>query len=665
MHHAHVISSLRRFLLGFTLIALAAGVLLLSDLGSRIGATPIATGPKKRVALMQHASQLVLDDGREGILAGLREGGYTTGHNLDLKFYNAEGDIAVAQTIAREMTGAGNDLLLTVSTVSLQVVANANKAGKTPHVFALVSDPAGAGVGITGDKPLEHPAHLAGFGTMQPIALAFRAAREMNPALAAVGVVWSASESNSEAQVRLARVVCAELGITLLESTIDNSASVGEAANALIARGVDAIWMGGDVTVMTAVDALMAAARKGRIPVFTVIPPNVTKGALFDLGADYPEVGRLAGKLAAEILNGRSPSTVPITNVIPEMLTLNDKAAVGLRQPWTFSADMRKRAKLIIDADGVEHAVTALGPPNPTGRKWKIAVVTYVEAGPSEETIAGMKDGWKKSPLVEGRDYEISYRSAQGDFAALGGIFDAIQTEGADIVVPLATPTLQAAVKKVKTVPVVFTLVANPVIAGAGKSFTDHLPNITGVAVLSPVEDLLDIIQRHFPEYRRIGTLFCPAEANSVTVKELLETEAAKRGIKVETVAVNSPSELTDASISLASRPIDAIVQITDNITSAGFNAIAKAARRAQKPLISLNSTTIKLGAPLALGRDYHNAGEVTVGMIERVIRGENPGAMPFVLPPKLFFSASPENARAVGMVLPPALLKEVDKLVQ
>jgi ABC-type uncharacterized transport system substrate-binding protein len=64
------------------------------------------------------------------------------------------------------------------------------------------------------------------------------------------------------------------------------------------------------------------------------------------------------------------------------------------------------------------------------------------------------------------------------------------------------------------------------------------------------------------------------------------------------------------------------------------------------------------------MGRDYHNAGETTVEMIERIIGGEDPAKMPFVLPPKLFYSASPANARAVGMTLPPALLKEVDKVI-
>lgn len=661
-----MVHSLRRLLLGIFLIMAAAAVLLLSDLGSRVKTAAISkSGRSMRVALLQHASQAILDQGRAGMITGLKEKGWEQDRNLELKLYNAEGDNAVSQTIAKEMAGGGYDLLMTISTVSLQAVANANKAGGTPHVFALVSDPSVTGVGVSKTNPLDHPAHLAGFGTMQPIPQAFKIALEMNPALKKIGVVWNAAEANSEAQVKLARKVCADLGIELMESTVDNSSGVAEAAGALVARGAEALWMGGDVTVMTAADSLISTAKKGRIPVFTVIPPNVKKGSLFDLGADYPEVGRLAGNLAGEILNGRKPADVPITNVMPEMLAVNLQATKDLQTPWQVSEELRKRANLLIDDAGAEQTKPTAGAPNPSGKKWKIAIVNYIESGPSEDTLAGMKVAWKRSKLVEGKDYTISYRSAQGDIASLNGIFDAVLTENADIVVPLSTPTLQSALQKIRDRPIVFSVIANPVVAGAGKSYTDHKPNVTGVSVLAPVSEALTMIQKYFPQYKRLGTLFCPAEANSVDLKESFEKLCKERGLALECVAVNTSSDLSDASLSLVSRPIDAIVQISDNLSSTGFNAITKAARQTQKPLISLNSTTVPLGAPIALGRDYHNCGEVTVEMLERVIRGEDPSKMPFVLPPRLFYSASPANATAVGMTLPPELLKEVDKVIK
>lgn len=73
------------------------------------------------------------------------------------------------------------------------------------------------------------------------------------------------------------------------------------------------------------------------------------------------------------------------------------------------------------------------------------------------------------------------------------------------------------------------------------------------------------------------------------------------------------------------------------------------AARQTQKPLNSLNSTTLPFGAPISLGRDYHNCGQATTAMIEQVIRGEDVAKMHFILPPKLFYSASPGKATPVG----------------
>lgn len=998
-----MLGSLRRLALGISLIAAVSALLLVSDLGSRVKPAPpagqAAAAPAKRhatIAVLQHASQLVLDQGRAGMFQGLADRGWEKDRNYTLKYYNAEGDMATAQNIAKAIVGDKYDIIITISTPSLQAVANANRATKLPHVFGLVTDPYGAGVGINRENHLDHPPYLAGYGTMQPVALAFKTAREMNPALASVGVVWNAAESNSEAQVKLARAVCTELGITLLESTVDNSSGVAEAAAALVARGVDALWAGGDVTVMSAIDSLVAAGRKGRIPTFTVIPPNAKRGALFDLGANYEEVGRITGQLAGDILNGKSPASVSIDNVMPEVLTLNLQILSGLKAKWSIPDSIRQRAQLIIDENGVEQTKTkaaepkrqvtappakpiaepgkaykigfaafapepsletcqrglleglkelgfvegqnltvsrthaqgemvnipqmlqamdssdvqalatfstpvlqsaltaakrkpvvftyvtdplaagagvtyenhhanatgigslppiedtiailkrtlpqvktlgtlynsgeansvkiisllreatkaagiqlveltaansnevlqamqalvtrridafylpsdntaylafdailkvadgarlpviiddpdyvdrgalfACGPgyyhsgraaapllarvlrgespakipfanvsvnvtrfnrnaaarlglaipaklmdeleltelatsspppaiaeprsrdagatPNPTGKKWKIAYVLYNETPPAEETLAGMKEAWKNSPLVAGRDYEITLRSAQGDIASLSGIMDAALTDGADLIVPFSTPTLQLALKRVKNKPILFTMIANPVAAGAGKSFEDHLPNVSGVSTLAPLKESLDLIQKHFPQYKRLGSLYCPNETNSVDLKQALEAACKERGLVLETVAANTASDLPDAAVALMSRKIDAVVQISDNLCTGGFTAIARAARQTQKPLIGLNSTMGALGAAISFGRDYHDAGVSTVRLIERFVQGEDLGKIPFVLPPKIVKDINLENARAVGMTIPQALIDEAN----
>ncbi|MBC8040448.1 MAG: hypothetical protein H7Y06_07900, partial [Opitutaceae bacterium] len=118
----------RSLALGLALIAATSALLLFSDLRSRVkpvGAEPASAPARKmRVAILQHTSIKNLDDGRDGAIAGMAEQGWREGENLELQRYNAEGDMAVAQTIAKAMVGGQYDLMLTITTTSLQAVAN-------------------------------------------------------------------------------------------------------------------------------------------------------------------------------------------------------------------------------------------------------------------------------------------------------------------------------------------------------------------------------------------------------------------------------------------------------------------------------------------------------------------------------------------------------------
>ena len=652
-------SVIKRLALGVVLIMLASAVLLLSDSAHR------QTSRQRlvRVAILQHASQPFLDDGVAGMIEGLAASGFTVHKNLLVQRYNAEGDIPTANTIAKEITSGQYDLVLTASTLSLQAVANANTAGKALHVFALVSDPAGAGVGISRENPLEHPRHLVGYGTMQPVANTLRLAKQIFPGLTVVGEVWNSAEANSEAQTKIAREACRSLGIQLLEANAENASGVLEAASSLIARGVQALWIGGDVTVMSALDAVIPMARQSGIPVFTSMPGRAGRGTLFDLGADYSEVGRLAGTLAGQVLNGRDPATIAVENVLPEKLVIDQAALAGLKDPWRFPDDVVRSAQSG-RTTAATAATAAAVPARAAGRKFKVGIVYFAPEPGVETCMRGLFDGLRDRGFVEGNNLEIHKVHAQGEIANIPALYQNFDSQDMDLIIPMSTPCLTAACGTVKHSPVVFTYVYDPIAAGAGTSFEEHNPNVTGVGSFPPIEATVEFIERLVPGTKKVGTLYNSSEANSRKVVSVARELFTRRGLGLEEATVINSSEIFQAAQALVARGVEVLWVAGDNTAIQGFDAIVKVAGDARVPLITSDIEAVANQSLATLGVGFYEPGYAAGLLAARVLSGEHTKDLPFQNVSMKTVSLNLPVARRLGIRIPDDILQSAAALV-
>lgn len=619
---------------------------------------------------MQHGNTPVLDEGIEGLLAGLGERGYRDGENLAIRRFNAQGDMPTGVAIARQVTAGDFDLVITSSTPSMQAVANNNRDGKVRHVFFLVADPFASGIGLDRSNPAKHPAHIVGQGVMAPVDESFRIAKNSMPGLKTVGVAWNPSESNSLVFTTKAREVAKTLGLTLLEANVDTTSAVSEAVSSLISRGAQAIWIGGDNTVIAAVDIVVSTARRGGIPVFTILPGKPERGTLFDIGPNFFEAGRQAALLTADVLEGADMASIPIRDVmdlVPPFLAVNKVTLKGLHDRWAFDDATVTRATVTVDESGVHGSgrktATAVTRPAP-GKKWKLAFVEYNNTLDVEESEAGVLEGLKAAGLEAGRDFEYTVRNAQGDMATVTGLIDAALTEGADMLVTFSSPTLQAAIQRTKTVPIVYTYVANALVLGAGTSNTDHLPNVTGVYMMGAYGKMFDLVRESLPRAKVVGTVYVPAEVNMVTQRDVMMKAAGPAGFEIKSIAANSSAEVSDAAVALATSRIDAIVQIPGNLTVTAFPSIAQAAQRARMPVYVFQSAQLRGGGVLAVSRDYHGSGMETGQLAARVIRGEKTATIPFIeyAPTKLMVNL--DVARKIGFNVPAAVIKRADEVI-
>jgi ABC-type uncharacterized transport system substrate-binding protein len=671
-----MIKSFLRLWLAVSLIVAASAMLLLTDRERPRGGTGPSgadsenPGRIRSIALYQHVSQATMEEGARGVLSALAESGYSEGRSIRVRRYNAEGDAATSSTIARAIVGGDDELVITLSTPSLQAVAAANRDAKRPHVFGMVSDPVGAGVGIAPDDPRKHPPYMVGIGTMQPVAEGFRMARRLAPRLARVGVAWNPSETNSEACTKIARTVCKELGIELLEATVDGSAAVREAVAALVGRGAEAVWVGGDNTVLSSLDAVIGPTRSAGVPVFTSIPGSAARGALFDLGADYYRVGESIGRLAARVLDGESPADMPMVYEVPPELWVNRLALQEQRGGWSLPPEVDAQVDVVVDKGEPvrrhprDETVARAPEVRRPSRTWRVGLAGFTQSAVMDEVIDGFRRGVKEAGLVEGRDLIATYRNAQGDIGTLNALYDELNGGETDLVVSISTPALQAALRKVDRKPIVFGGVLDPIAAGAGKSDSDHRPDVTGIYLAFPYAAMARTVREVLPRARRVGTLFSPGEVNSVVARQRFEESLRTEGLSLKSLPVDSPTEVGDAALTLCESGVDVLCQIADNLSNASFPAIARACETARTPLFTLSPAQVKRGALLGVGTDFAENGREAGLLVAEVIRGKDPSRIPFRATTKVTRSVNLDNARRVGVSVPAAWIKAADEVI-
>ncbi|MGX9367001.1 ABC transporter substrate-binding protein [Desulfoplanes sp. PS50] len=607
---------LKRLLPALFLIALASAVLLVSDLGHR-QSSRLQTASLPKIAIMQITSTPLIDLHVSGIIERLEDNGFVASDQGNLHLYNPQGDIPTANAIGREIVSRGYDMVITSSTIALQVVANANKGVGMTHVFGAVTDPLGAGVGITGRKLGEHPPYLAGIGTFQPVTRVFEIARELCPGLEQVGVVWNPGEQCSEACMLEARAVCNRLGMDLVEATAGNTSEVNDSLRSLLIRDIQALWIGGDTVAQAAAGMIFKLTAQAGVPVFTNDPEDVHKGAILGLGADYKTVGRYTGDMAVAILKGRNPSSFPIDNVVPERLEVNETVLARFADSWTMTDSIRALVR-----KGHKGIVRARynGPA-------RVAMINLTNSEVLDQAEQGVEKGLGDRGLVPGEDYVLTRYNAQGDMALVPQMIDTATTKGADLLVTVTTPVLMAAAKQVEDLPVVFTVASDPRELGI---FPNGRPgNICGVHDDPQLGALTDMLLEYDSHIHRVGIIYSPAQRNAVISVERLRRAGRERNLTILEATASNTSELSMGVQSLIDRGMQGLIISADNVACAGFPVIHKMTSKANIPIFTTNGSLIRQGATGCVGDDYFSWGRQSGHLAADILFGGDPMDLP------------------------------------
>ncbi|MBL1240775.1 MAG: ABC transporter substrate-binding protein [OCS116 cluster bacterium] len=272
--------------------------------GSALFASTVMAADMKRVAISTIVEVPALVATKDGLIQGLKEGGYEVGKNLEIDYQSANGKMDTQLQIAKKFIGDRPDLLLPITTPTSQAMIAGNH--DIPVVFTTVTDPVKAQL-IT--QYIQPGGNVTGVSDAAPIAAQLELFKRIVPGLKKIGFIYNPGLDSAAASLAWMQEEGAKMGIEVVESPSPTGNEVLAATKRLIGK-VDAIYVPNDTTVIAGLAAIVKIGQETKTPVFTGEPSDVASGPVASVGVNYFEIGRMGGLMAAQVLDGKSPGEI-------------------------------------------------------------------------------------------------------------------------------------------------------------------------------------------------------------------------------------------------------------------------------------------------------------------------------------------------------------------
>jgi putative ABC transport system substrate-binding protein len=271
--------------------------------------------------------------------------------------------------------------------------------------------------------------------------------------------------------------------------------------------------------------------------------------------------------------------------------------------------------------------------------------------------------GWK-----EGTHLSYLRQNAKGTEAEAEKIAQRFVDEKVDLIHSVASLASRAAVTKTGRLPIVFSSVTNP--ADEGIVPKKSLPgrrsgtNVTGVTDRWPVQLELEMYAAFFPKAKRWGTLFNKGDPRSLLYIQEMRQAAKRLGLELLEEIVFREADILPAVRSLAGKV--QVINITfDSTALSAFDEIVKVCNEKKIPLFVGDLDRVASGAIAAYGSTYYEVGYSAGKKAAGILKGEQPGKIPWGPVDKLSLVINEKAARQQGVIIPLEFLKRADRVIR
>jgi putative tryptophan/tyrosine transport system substrate-binding protein len=328
---------------------------------------------------------------------------------------------------------------------------------------------------------------------------------------------------------------------------------------------------------------------------------------------------------------------------------------------FAASMDLRMRftllSALLLAAPGLASAQTPA----------RIGILVQEMGRAQSQAIKGMSEELKRLGYRERKNLFFETRNVNGNRAALQPAAGELLGKNVGVVLTTGTSATRAAMAATKDIPIVFVYPGNPIAAGIVKSLDERGKNVTGVAAYAgqTTEKRLTLLKEILPALRKIVVFYDVNNAFSRESFERAESAAKYIGLQTAGYGVKSADELKTTLGSLSAGKGMAIFQVADELVESEAEFLFATARAKKLPTMFNEESWAIAGALAAYGPSYLEMGRQAARLIDRILKGEKPQALPVERASRFDLTLNYRTASFIGFRFPDGPLKQADKVIR
>ncbi len=265
-------------------------------------------------------------------------------------------------------------------------------------------------------------------------------------------------------------------------------------------------------------------------------------------------------------------------------------------------------------------STAASGSAAAAGESYTVGICQLVEHAALDAATQGFEDALTAE---FGENVTFDFQNAQNDSATCATIANGFVSAGVDLIMANATPALQAAQAATNQIPILGTSVTEYGVALGLSDFTGVVGgNVSGTSDLAPLDQQAEMITEWLPEAKKVGLLYCSAEANSQYQVDEVQKALEEKGVTATQYAFSDSNDLASVCQKAADEN-DAVYVPTDNTCAANTGIIDGICRPAKKPVFAGEEGICSGCGVATLSISYYDLGYTTGEMAVKVLTGE------------------------------------------